>query len=45
MNKKILQVIIGLLLAGLLGTAFADPGSIHGGGLGRTTTSASYLNN
>jgi hypothetical protein len=45
MNKKILQVIIGLLLAGLLGTAFADPGSIHGGGLGRASTSALHLNN
>jgi hypothetical protein len=45
MNKRILQVMVGLLLAGLLGTAFADPGSIHGGGLGRASTSTSYLNN
>jgi hypothetical protein len=44
MNKRILQVLIGLLLAGLIGTASADPGSIHGGGFDRASTSGAHLN-
>lgn len=44
MNKRILQVLLGLLLAGWLGTASADPGSIHGGGLGKLPTGALHLN-
>jgi hypothetical protein len=44
MNKRMLQLVLGLLLALIIGAASADPASGHGGGLGKLPTSAQDLN-
>lgn len=44
MNKRSVKLMLGFLLALIIGAASAEPGSSHGGGLGSLPTSPLYLN-